>query len=163
MIRKLLPRPWLTAALILIWMGLVNRWATGSLVFAVMLGVAIPLLTAPYWPQAKGFSRPSRIPAYLAIVVWDIVKANFGVARIVLFMPRRDLRPAWITVPLHLRRPEAITALAATITLTPGTVSCDLSTDGRCLLVHCLHAPDSDAVLDEIMTRYQARLKEIFE
>ena len=58
--------------------------------------------------------------------------------------------------------PEAITVLAATITLTPGTVSCDLSEDGHALLVHCLHAPDPAAVLDEIKTRYEARLKEIF-
>ena len=85
------------------------------------------------------------------------------VARIVLFMPRRDLRPAWIVIPLELRRPEAITSLAATITLTPGTVSCDLSEDGRALLVHCLHAPDPDAVRIEIQERYEARLKEIFE
>lgn len=163
MIRKLLPHPWLSALLVLVWMALVNRWALGSLVFAVMLAVAIPRLTAPYWPDAQGFRRPGRIPAYLAIVLWDIVKANFGVARIVLFTPRRALRPAWIVVPLDLRRPEAITALAATITLTPGTVSCDLSEDGRSLLVHCLHAPDPAAVQDEIVTRYQARLKEIFE
>ena len=51
----------------------------------------------------------------------------------------------------------------STITLTPGTVSCDLSRDGRSLLVHCLHAPDPDAVLSEIKTRYESRLKEIFE
>lgn len=163
MIRRLLPRPWLTGLLIVIWMALVNRWAMGSLVFAVLLGIAIPLATAPYWPDGKGFSRPGRIPAYLGIVVWDIIKANFGVARIVLFTPRRELRPAWITVPLELRRPEAITALAATITLTPGTVTCDIAEGGGALLVHCLHAPDTDAVRDEIMTRYQARLKEIFE
>ncbi|WP_317616383.1 Na+/H+ antiporter subunit E [Paracoccus mutanolyticus] len=103
------------------------------------------------------------MPAFLGIVIGDIVRANFQVARIVLFIPRTNLRPAWVIVPLDLRRPEAITALAATITLTPGTVSCDLSRDGRSLLVHCLHAPDPDAVLSEIKTRYESRLKEIFE
>ena len=48
------------------------------------------------------------------------------------------------------------------ITLTPGTLSCDLSQDRDALLVHCLHAPDPEAVLEEIKTRYEARLKEIF-
>ena len=163
MIRRLYPHPWLSVTLILVWMLLVNRWAVGSLVFAVIVGTVVPIMTAPYWPQAGGYSRPGRIPPYLGIVIWDILKANFVVAGIVLFKPRRNLRPAWITVPLELRRPEAITALAGTITLTPGTVSCDLSEDGRALLVHCLHAPDPDAVRDEIVTRYEARLKEIFE
>lgn len=163
MIRRLFPHPWLSFTLALVWMALVNRWAVGSLVFAAMIGVVVPLVTAPYWPGTNGYRAPSRIPAYLAMVLWDIAKANFTVARIVLFMPRRALRPAWIAVPLDLRHPEAITALAATITLTPGTVSCDLSEDGRALLVHAMHAPDPDAVLDEIKTRYEARLKEIFE
>lgn len=163
MIRRLFPHPWLSVVLFAVWMLLVNRWAVGSVVFALMIGVVVPLMTAPYWPDTNGYSRPGRIPAYLGIVILDIVKANFTVAWIVLFMPRHALQPAWITVPLELRRPEAIAALAGTITLTPGTVSCDLSEDGHALLVHCLHAPDPAAVLDEIKTRYEARLKEIFE
>lgn len=162
MIRRLFPHPWLSVVLFLTWMLLVNGWAVGSVIFAAMIGVAVPLMTAPYWPNAQGYSRPGKIPAYLLILIGDIVKANFSVARIVLFTPRHALRPAWITVPLDLRRPEAITALAGTITLTPGTVSCDLSEDGHALLVHCLHAPDPDSVVLDIKTRYESRLKEIF-
>lgn len=162
MIRRLLPHPYLSVTLALVWMLLVNQWAVGTLIFAIMVGIAVPLLTAPYWPTVARFKSPRRIPGFLAIVIWDIIKANITVAGIVLFTPRRALRPAWIPVPLDLRQPEAITALAATITLTPGTLSCDLSEDGRTLLVHCLHAPDPAAVLDEIKTRYEARLKEIF-
>ena len=138
MIRRLYPHPWLSVTLILVWMLLVNRWAVGSLVFAVIVGTVVPIMTAPYWPQAGGYSRPGRIPPYLGIVIWDILKANFVVAGIVLFKPRRDLRPAWVVVPLELRRPEAITTLAATITLTPGTVSCDLAEDGRALSLQVL-------------------------
>ena len=52
--------------------------------------------------------------------------------------------------------------LAGTITLTPGTVSADLSDQGHSLLVHVLHTDDPDAVRDDILTRYEARLLEIF-
>ena len=68
-----------------------------------------------------------------------------------------------VSIPLDLRTPEAITVLAGTITMTPGTVSSDVAADGRSLLVHCLDAPDPDAVRDEIKQRYERRLKEIFE
>lgn len=163
MIRRLVPHPLLSLVLALVWLGLANAWSWGAAVFALLVGLAVPLLTGPCWPDRRGFSRPGRIPGYLALVLADIVKANVTVALIVLFKPRRALRPAWIAVPLALRRPEAIAALAGTITLTPGTVSCDLSQDGRALLVHCLHAPDPEAVRDEIKARYEARLKEIFE
>lgn len=97
------------------------------------------------------------------LVIYDIVIANVQVALIVLFKPNRDLKPAWIAIPLELTSPEAISVLAGTITLTPGTVSCDTSESGKVLLVHCLHAPDPDAVRDDIKARYETRLKEIFQ
>lgn len=53
--------------------------------------------------------------------------------------------------------------LAGTITMTPGTVSSDISACGRALLVHCLDAEDPQAVREQIKTRYERRLKEIFE
>jgi multicomponent K+:H+ antiporter subunit E len=96
-------------------------------------------------------------------VLYDIVKSNFIVAGIVLFKPSSQLQSAWVTVPLDLRSPEAITVLAGTITMTPGTLTADMSGDGRALLVHCLHAPDPEEVRDEIKTRYEARLMRIFE
>ena len=99
----------------------------------------------------------------MLVVLWDICVANVQVAMIILFKANANTKPAWITIPLDLRTPEAITVLAGTITMTPGTVSSDLSADGRSLLVHCLDAPDPDAVRDDIKARYERRLKEIFE
>jgi multicomponent K+:H+ antiporter subunit E len=84
------------------------------------------------------------------------------VAVIVLFKPADQIRSAWITVPLDLTSPEAITLLAGTITMTPGTITADFSADGRALLIHALHAPDPDAVRDDIKARYEDRLKRIF-
>ena len=163
MLRRLYPHPFLTLLLIVSWMLLVNQAKIGSLVMAVILGTLIPLLTAPYWPNRPALRDLPAVLGYLAIVLYDIVKSNFIVARIVLFMPASQLRPAWVAIPLDLRTPEAITVLAGTITMTPGTVTSDMSEDGRTLLVHCLHAPDPDGVRDEIKSRYEARLKRIFE
>ena len=163
MIRRLFPHPYLSALLVLVWMLLVNRFAWGSLVFAIMLSIAIPALTEPYWPDRARLRHPGKIIAYVLLVLRDIVVANVQVAMIVLFKPNSRLQPAWITIPLDLRSPEAIPVLAATITLTPGTVSSDLSQDGHALLVHCLHAPEPEAVILDIKNRYEARLQEIFE
>lgn len=163
MIRRLFPHPYLSALLVLIWMLLVNRLTLGSLVFAIILGIAIPVLTAPYWPDRARVRHPLKILAYIFLVIWDIIVANVQVAMIVLFKPNRKLQPAWITIPLDIRSPEAITVLAGTITLTPGTVSSDLSQDGHALLVHCLHAPEPEDVIIDIKNRYETRLQEIFE
>lgn len=163
MLRKLLPHPGLTLLLLVVWLMLNNTVAPGVAVFGLILGIVVPIVTAAYWPDRPRLHNPVGIVGYILIVLWDIVVANVAVARIILFMPNRDMRPAWVTIPLELRKPEAITLLAGTITLTPGTVSADLSACGRALLVHCLHAPDPDAVRDEIKRRYESRLKEIFE
>ena len=72
------------------------------------------------------------------------------------------MRSRFVTVPLDLTSAEAIAVLSGTITMTPGTVSADLSSDGTKLLVHCLEADDPDAVVAEIKNRYERRLREIF-
>ncbi|WP_342027489.1 Na+/H+ antiporter subunit E [Methyloceanibacter methanicus] len=69
----------------------------------------------------------------------------------------------FVTVPLDLKTPEAITALAGTITMTPGTVSASLSADGRALLVHCLETDDPEKTVSDIKSRYESRLQRIFE
>lgn len=163
MVRKLLPHPMLTLLLTLVWMLLENTLSWGVLVFGLILGLIIPALTAAYWPNRPKLVRPFGIPAYMLIVIWDILVANVVVALTILFKSNDAMRPTWVTIPLELRTPEAITILAGTITLTPGTVSADLSSEGHDLLVHCLDAEDADAVRDQIKSRYERRLKEIFE
>lgn len=158
----LIPHPLLTCLLAAVWILLQNEFSAGMFVFGIVLGILIPWGTSIWWPDTpKGF-RPVKMIAYVFLVVWDIVVANIQVAWIVLTVPNTKLKPAWIVVPLDLRHPEAITLLAGTITLTPGTVSSDLSSEGNSLLVHVLHTDDPDAVRDEIKSRYERRLKEIF-
>ena len=160
--RRLYPHPILSVALVLLWLLLVNRLALGSLLMALILATLIPLLSAHWWPDRPVIRRPLALVSYGTLVLWDVLVANFQVARIILFLPADRIRSAWICVPLDLTSPEAISLLAGTITMTPGTLTADVTADGRALLVHALHAPDPDAIRDEIKTRYEARLKRIF-
>lgn len=163
MVRRLLPHPWLTALLTLVWMLLANTLSAGVFLFGLILGLVVPLITAPFWPDRPTLRGPTRIVEYVGIVLWDILVANVVVAWAILFKSNRAMRPTWVAIPLELRKPEAISVLASTITLTPGTVSSDLSCEGHALLVHCFDAPDPDAVRNQIKSRYERRLKEIFE
>ncbi|ANP35462.1 cation:proton antiporter [Phaeobacter gallaeciensis] len=163
LMHRLLPHPVLTLLLTLTWVLIVNSFTLNSLVFGFLLGLLIPFLTQPFWPQQLRMKHPVKIAAYILIVIWDIVVANITVARIVVFKSNAKRQPNWVTVPLELRTPEAITVLAGTITMTPGTVTADVSAEGHALLVHCLDCDDPDAVRDEIKERYERRLMEIFE
>ncbi len=163
MMRRLFPHPYLSLTLFIVWFLLVNDLKLGSAVLAAFLAITIPLLTGAYWPNRPQIKSVPALIAYGLIVFWDVILANIQVARIILFMPADRIRSAWIPVPIELRTPEAIALLSGTITMTPGTVTADMSDCGRVLLIHALHAPDPDAVRDDIKTRYEARLKRIFE
>lgn len=161
--KRLFPHPFLSVTLIVLWFLLVNEFKLGSLVMAAILATVIPLITAVWWPDRPRVHHPIRLVRYAVLVLWDVIVANFQVARIVLFMPRDKIQSAWVVIPLDLTSPEAISLLAGTITMTPGTLTADMSACGRALLVHALHAPDPEAVRDDIKARYEARLKRIFE
>lgn len=163
MVRRILPHPFLTLLLALVWMLLENTFSAGVLVVGLILGLIIPIVTSVYWPDRPVLRRPVAIVEYIVVVIWDIIVANVVVAWTILFKSNSRMRPTWVSIPLDIHKPEAITILAGTITLTPGTVSADLSSKGHNLLVHCLDADDADAVRDQIKHRYERRLKEIFE
>lgn len=162
MLRRLVPHPLLSLTLTIVWIGLVNRVTPGNVLLGGFLGLVIPMITAAYWPDRPTIRKPLAVLDYGLVVLWDIVVANVQVAMIILFKPNREIRSQWVTIPLELTAPEAITVLAGTITMTPGTVSATLSACGRSLLVHCLHTHDAEAVRDTIKQRYERRLKEIF-
>jgi len=159
---RVLPHPLLSLTLLVVWVALVNEVTPGSAVLGALIGLLLPMATRPFWPDRPRLRRPLKAAAYLGIVLHDIVVANIQVARLILFRRNDELRSAYVTVPLELTSPEAITVLAGTITMTPGTLSAELSADGRALLVHGLDVPDPVGLVAEIKSRYEARLLEIF-
>lgn len=160
---KRLGSPLLIVVLAAVWTLLVNDLSPGTIVFGLLLGAAIAALTSPYWPERPRLRNPRAIAGFVLVVLYDIVVANLQVAYLVLFRRGDSLRSQFVAVPLDLKTPEAIALLAGTITMTPGTVSADVSADGRALLVHCLDTGDPDATVADIKSRYEARLMRIFE
>jgi multicomponent K+:H+ antiporter subunit E len=160
--QRLFPHPGLSALLVIVWLLLQNSVTFGGLLVGLVVGVVVPLFTAPYWRDKPLLRFGWPLVEYLGLVIWDIVIANFQVAWLILFRRNRDLRARWLVIPLDVRQPEAITALAGTISLTPGTVSADVSADGRSLLVHALDSADPEADVARIKSRYEARLQRIF-
>ena len=161
-IRWLLPHPLLTLLLAVVWTLLQNQVSAGMVVFGIILGIIIPLITAAWWPDRPRGIRMGRMISYSLIVMWDILVANVTVARLILGRQER-LEPAFLTLPLRLETDVAISVLANTISLTPGTVSTYLSADRRCLIIHSLHATDPLEMLETIRHRYETPLKEILE
>lgn len=160
--QRWVPHPFLSLIMVFLWLSLNNSVAPGHIVIGVLLATILPTYTANFWPDRPRLGSPWTLLTFLLIFVWDVLVANLQVAYLVVFYSPSQLKSQWISVPLDLRQPEAITLLAGTISLTPGTISSDLSADGRSLLVHCLHVEDPAAEVEKIKVRYEQRLKVIF-
>ena len=158
----MLPQPRLTLVLVLVWLLLNNSLAPGPILLGLLLGWLIPLFTRRFWPETLQFHAPLTLLRFVGVVLWDILVANLTVAGLILGQTGK-LRPAFFEVPLDLKGEIGISLLANTISLTPGTVSLELSPDHSSLRVHALDAPDPDALVQEIKERYEAPLKKVFE
>lgn len=156
-----LPHPLLSLLLILLWLLLNNSAAPGHLVLGAVFGILIPRFTERFWSEPVVLCRPGCAFRFAGRVLWDIVVANFAVAKIVLG-PSDAVRPVFVRVPLDVQPEFAVTMLAAVISLTPGTVTVDVDPEQRFLLVHALSPDDPEALVHEIKIRYEAPIKEIF-
>ncbi len=162
--RRLLPHPLLSLLLLVCWLWLNNSVAPGQVVLGALLAVGIPFITRRFWPDALVVRRPLKVVEYAAVVLYDVVVASIQVAALILG-PRSRLAPAFVRVPLELRTDFAVAVLAATVILTPGTVSVEIENgpDGRALIVHALRCLYPAALVRDIKSRYERRLKEILE
>lgn len=156
------PRPHFSVFLLVLWLLLVNSVSPGQILLAAFLGWLIPFSTQQFWPERPHLHNALRLLVYLLRLLKDILESNITVARLILRSPE-TLQPAFIRVPVTLTNEFAITMLASSISLTPGTVSVGLSPDRSMLLVHVLHTTDEQAVIDHIRERYEQPLKEILE
>lgn len=159
---RLLPHPLLTPALTGIWLLLNNSIEPGHILLGLLLGWIIPVLTIRFWPDKVVIRKPVVLLRFGFIFLYDIVVANFTVARLILGSPEK-LTPAFVKLPLDLTSDVAISLLASSLTLTPGTLSARLSEDHSYLLVHALNETDPDTLIATIKQRYERPLKEIFE
>jgi len=159
--RRWLPMPAQSLILFLVWLLLNNTLAPGQILLGALLALGIPLLVVPMQMPQPRVRRHLLLLRYTLMVLYDILVANFEVAMRVIG-PMRRLQPAFVAIPLDIEGALPITILASTISLTPGTVSAEVSEDRQWLYIHALHMTDEAALIAQIKSRYEAPIKEIF-
>ncbi|MCE2914572.1 MAG: Na+/H+ antiporter subunit E [Rubrivivax sp.] len=155
--QRLFPSPLMSLWLLLAWLLLNQSASVGHWLLGTALAIAIPWFSERLRPQKPRVRRWGVLLRLMATVLWDICKSNVDVAKRVLG-PRSAIRSAFVWVPLTIRDPHGIVMLAGIITMTPGTLSSDLTEDRRHLLVHALHCDDEAALIADIKSRYEAPL-----
>jgi multicomponent K+:H+ antiporter subunit E len=156
--------PLLVLALLAIWLLLNQTLAPAQVLLGIVLAVALAWASSTLRPLHARVRRLDVAAALLGVVLLEVVKSNLQVARIVLGLKRdRAIRPGFLDIPLQLRDPHGLAALAVIITATPGTVWSGLSADGATLTLHILDLDDEQRWIGYIKGRFEAPLRRIFE
>jgi multicomponent K+:H+ antiporter subunit E len=164
--RRWLPAPIMSLLVFVVWLLLNETLDPAHVTLALVLAIALPLATAQLRPGAPRIKRWGTVVKLGLLVLGDIVRANIDVARRILG-PESAIKPRFIWLPLTIRDPHGILALAGIITMTPGTLSSELSPDRSYLLVHAFNVDDTPTAEAELIAtikqRYEKPLIEIFE
>ncbi|MDR5897998.1 Na+/H+ antiporter subunit E [Halomonas vilamensis] len=161
-IERYLPAPALSLILLITWLLMVSSLSFGQILLGLILALGIPLITRRFWLPLPRIKHPIKLAFFVLRVLGDIVVANIQVS-LLIWSPKRAPHPGFIEYPLHVQDRLAITLLANTITMTPGTVSTNISLDKSSLLIHALDMSDEQALIRDIYERYERPIKEIFE
>lgn len=155
-----LPMPFHSLLLFVVWLLMNNSISPGHIVLASFFAITIPLLVNSMRDEQPKIKKPWLAVRYFFLVLRDILVANIQVAILVLG-PIKKLQPGFVSIPLDIDSDVGITVLASTVSLTPGTVSVEVSEDRKWLYIHALHLDNEQDLIDEIKQRYERPIKEI--
>lgn len=145
----------------LIWAAVTGSFSLINLVFGFALGAIALSLIREQVGSMGYFSRARRVLALIVLFIYELVLSSIRVARLVL-TPNMNLKPGIFAYPLKVDRDAEIALLANLITLTPGTLSVDVSEDRRTLYVHALDCSDPDQTREDIADGFERKILEAF-
>ncbi|MFU8806572.1 MAG: Na+/H+ antiporter subunit E [Bradymonadaceae bacterium] len=147
--------------LALIWVLLAGDFSGTTFLLGMIFGYIVLALMQSQIPILGDYGqRVPRVIAFVFFFLWQVIKSNVRVAWEVM-TPGLQIKPGVIGVPLTANSDMEITILANLITLTPGTLSLDVSDDRRVLYIHAMYLDDEEAVLSEIKYM-EGRILQIF-
>jgi multicomponent Na+:H+ antiporter subunit E len=160
--------------LALSWLVLNNSYTPADLIVGLLFGflvirVSWRVFSEQPFSARQFFTFGTRRPLlmtwrwlrFMAFGFVEIVKSSVAVARSVL-SPNMNLRPGIVAIPLDVQSDEGITTLANLITLTPGTVSLDVSSDRKTLYIHAYDVVDPEALRRDTKAVFERRVQELW-
>jgi multicomponent Na+:H+ antiporter subunit E len=155
-------RNWLGILLLaLAWLALTGSWTPANAV----LGLALAALAASFAREHRRrrdiSPRPLKIIGLAVLFLYELLLSGLRVARLVL-TPRMQLKPGIFAYPLKVDRDFEITLLANLITLTPGTLTVDVSDDRKTLFVHAIDCSNPEQARRDIAEGFERKILEAF-
>ena len=154
-------KPFLINVLLaLVWAALLGDFSVVNLLFGFALGYVALWFMQPIMGSSSYSLKVWHVINFTVYYSWELIKANVRMAYSVL-APNNKMRPGIIAIPLDITSDFQITLLANMITLTPGTLSLDVSTDRRVLYVHSIYVTNPEEFRREIKEGFERKVLEV--
>jgi multicomponent Na+:H+ antiporter subunit E len=143
--------------LALLWVALGARFTLPNLIVGFLLGYLVTYLGERGSSEGRYFKR---VPLAIGVALFflgELVRSSLRIAWDVL-TPTHRMRPAVIGVPLEAKTDAEITLLAQLISLTPGSLSLDVSSDRKTLYVHVMYVDDVNETRRRIKEGFETRV-----
>jgi multicomponent Na+:H+ antiporter subunit E len=147
-------------ALAAVWAAVLGEVSLGNLTAGFMLGFAILAVADRLFGGSRYLEKSVRLVEFAVFFVGQLVLSSLRVAADVV-TPRHRARPGIVGIPLDARTDGEITLLANLVSLTPGSLSLDVSTDRRTLFVHIMFLDDVETCRREIKQGFERRVLEL--
>lgn len=143
-----------------VWVALTGSFVFFNFVFGFSLSFLIMWVIARRSARRKYFTVTFKVLGFVFYFIYELIKANLQVALDVI-TPRFYMQPGIVSVPLDAHSDLEITLLANVISLTPGSLSLDVSDDRKVLYVHAMYVTDRQAFVRQIKNGFEKRLLSI--
>lgn len=157
-----MPLATLALSISVIWLLLKGDGSPGNFFVGLLLAAILIYFLRRTYQQERAFRRAGDIVHFIIHFTYELVVANIQVLKIVL-APQINIRPGIIAYKTECKTPLGITVLANSITLTPGTLSVDISEDQSTIFIHTLDIENPDTVRDAIRRGLEEPVKGAFE
>jgi len=153
----------LNIALAVAWAALTGNFTLSGLAVGFALGFACLYLTRSLFPESGlYFKRIWRWFKLCVLFLYELVVSSLQVVREVL-TPQHKARPGVIAMPLDVNREMEVLLVTNLITLTPGTLSLDVTEDCNTLFIHAMFADDPDEIRRQLKTGMERWVIEAME
>lgn len=147
----------LNLILTIVWVFLTGSLAFANFVFGFLLSFMVLWLISRKQENRKYFVIAPRIIGFFFYFLYELFKANLQVAADVI-TPKFYMQPGIVAYPLDAKSELEITMLANIISLTPGTLSLDVSDDNSVLYIHAMYVSDKEEFIQGIKNGFERKL-----
>lgn len=147
-------------ALAVAWAAVLGELSLGNLAAGFAVGFAILAVGGRLYGSSRYFEKLLRLVEFLAFFLGQLALSSLRVAADIV-TPRHRARPGVVGVPLDARSDAEITLLANLVSLTPGSLTLDVSDDRSTLFVHVMFLEDPEATRREIKHGFERRVLEL--